>query len=438
MVNKLVLGMVMISLLVSGVIGYFTYIQKGEVVNLSGRLKAAREEIAVLSSTGSNLDTRLNTISDDLASLKEESASEYASLEAGIKKSMEDITADGNRITEVDNNLSALTGQVSAIKPGLAADSVYATAIKAVVQVSDGKETIGGGFIYDNKNHIVTANHVIEDIDEIYVVFYDGSTSKATIINQSPFNDVAVLLLEQPTNLSPAVMGDSKSVKIGDDVLVVGHPFRETNSLTVGVISQVNRMENIGDEQPDAQWICNLFQFDAPVNPGNSGGPLFNAKGEVIGMVVAGIKPYMGEGMGLAVSSNKVKRAASVLIEDRRQGGYLIAGPVIGVHAKEVGPSEARAIGRESVGGVLVTKVSYPAAEADVRVGDVIISVKNMSVNNIGDFASIIDEYVREHDLVVLGVIRDGKKLDIPVKATERADGQPWIRSSLTEYVFFF
>jgi S1-C subfamily serine protease len=430
MMNKLIIALLIVALALNGVLAYFSCVQKGNIESLSGQLAAARRELAALRSTSASLNSGFDTLNVGLASLKEESASHYAKVETGIKKNLENIDAGGKRITDLGNNLSALSGQVSSIKPGLTADNIYADVVKAVVQISDGKNIVGSGFIYDHENHVVTAQHVIRGITEIYVIFYDGMVSPASIINSSRYHDVALLELERPTTIGPLLMSDSKNVSVGDDVLVIGHPFGETNSLTVGVVSQVNRLENIGRERQEAQWVCNLIQFDAPVNPGNSGGPLFNANGKVIGMVVARVNPYLGKGMGLAVASNKLVRAVSTIIQHGQSNGVMTVHPQIGIFAVNINPSRAVASDREMVSGVWVTGVTNPAEQAGIRAGDIIVSIKDIPVSNTCDFASTIDEHVKPGDSVVLDVIRDGKTLKFEVKTivigVERGSDHGW------------
>jgi len=168
------------------------------------------------------------------------------------------------------------------------ANEVYQRVRQAIVRVSDGERTVGSGFIIDA--HVVTAHHVTENLSTIYIILPDGSISPATITGSCQYSDIAVLTLEDELVIESLVLADSASVKIGEPVVTIGNPFDLTETLTSGIVSQTNRFVDIEFDQ-QGRWMANLIQFDAAVNSGNSGSPLLNSEGEVIGMVIARVNP---------------------------------------------------------------------------------------------------------------------------------------------------
>ena len=416
MATKIIIGLVTIALVANGVIGFFVYTQKGDINTLVEELAVARQEAAAEAATQTE---QLEAARQEITSLIGENANSITDLEEGVEANLDSIDEEAGRITTLDNSLSTLSTRVNGIVPGLAADVVFRQASKAVVEISDGDDTVGAGFLWDygddDNDYVLTAYHVIEDLIEtkIRVILADGTISRASIVSTSIRSDVALLKLESSTNLAPATMADSDRVAIGDHVLVIGHPFDEDNSLTVGVVSQLNRFEGIGSGQ-DRRWIANLIQFDAPANPGNSGGPVFNADGEVIGIVIAGISPLFGEGISFAVSSNKLDVVANRIMS---VGDFPY--PSIGVYVSDITPVAAETAGRENVHGVLVKGLVNPRLpeNINIHVGDVIIAIDDFHVNDVADLAHYLGEYAENWD-VTITVIRGGKELAIEVRLT--------------------
>ncbi len=168
--------------------------------------------------------------------------------------------------------------------------------------VSDG-ESLGTGVIINTSGAILTANHVVDGATKIDLTYADGSTARGAIMQQEPSNDIAVIMGDNlPSVVVPAVMGGSP--KVGDDAFAVGNPFGLTSSLSAGVVSGLDRSIPLNDEVT----LSGLIQFDAAVNPGNSGGPLLNRKGEVIGIVTALANPsgdnkFIGIGFATTIAS---------------------------------------------------------------------------------------------------------------------------------------
>jgi S1-C subfamily serine protease len=178
-------------------------------------------------------------------------------------------------------------------------------------QDGDSKDARGTGVVLDESGNILTSLHVVQKADKIQVAFADGTKSEATIAATQPEKDIAVLhALEPPPLLVPAVLGNPGTLQPGDEAIVVGNPFGLWSSVTAGVISGLNRSFKLPNtEEP----VTGLIQFDAAVNPGNSGGPLLNRDGEVVGIVTALANPTSEDvfiGIGFAVPIDVAAAAA--------------------------------------------------------------------------------------------------------------------------------
>jgi S1-C subfamily serine protease len=214
-----------------------------------------------------------------------------------------------------------------------------------------------------------------------------------------------VLKLEDNPSIPPVALGDSSLIKIGEPVVAIGSPFELPDTLTAGIISQVNRTETIED-----RTTPNLLQFDAPVNPGNSGGPLANATGEFIGLVIARISASTGDGIYYAVSSNKVKRVAAAIINE---GSFPY--PQIGIGVVDLTPQDVQERSLDSINGVLVVSVTAgePAQAAGIRVNDIIVAMDGVPVRNYDELTSYLGEFKSPGDTALIEVIRGSSRLEI-------------------------
>lgn len=201
--------------------------------------------------------------------------------------------------------------------PTLAIPELYAKLAQTVVTVraelADGKTALGSGVIFDDDADILTALHVVNDASRITVTFADGSTYEAKIFARQPDNDIAgIRALGHPDQMTVATLGNPNALNVGDDAIVIGNPFGLSRSLSTGVISGLHRtIQPPGSDTP----MTDLIQFDASVNPGNSGGPLFNRDGDVVG-IVSGLANPNGQasfaGIGFAVTIQAAGGAVGV------------------------------------------------------------------------------------------------------------------------------
>ncbi|MEM8787516.1 MAG: Do family serine endopeptidase [Pseudomonadota bacterium] len=231
---------------------------------------------------------------------------------------------------------------------------------------------LGSGFVISSDGYIVTNNHVIERADEILVEFFDdGGELPAEVIGTDPRTDIALLKVEPPQPLEFVAFGDSDIARVGDWVLAIGNPLGQGFSVSAGIISARNRsLQGAYDD---------FIQTDAAINRGNSGGPLFNMNGEVIGVNTAILSPNGGSiGIGFSMSSAVVTRVVDQLREfGETRRGWL------GVSIQNVTPDVAEALGLDAAAGALVTDVpNGPAADAGIVAGDVILNFDGRDVDD--------------------------------------------------------
>jgi serine protease Do len=259
--------------------------------------------------------------------------------------------------------------------------------------------SLGSGFVIDPSGIIITNNHVIESADEITVNFADGTKLDAEIIGRDPKTDLAVLKVKSRKRLKYVPIGDSEKARVGDWVIAIGNPFGLGGSLSAGIISAINRDINAGPYD-------SFIQTDAAINRGNSGGPLFNLKGEVIGVNSAIISPSGGSvGIGFSIPSNLAK----TVIAQLRQFGETRRG-WLGVRIQSVTDDLAEGLGLGTARGALISEISPdgPAEKGGLKVGDVIVKFDNRRVPEMRDLPRIVAE-TQVDKPVNVEVIRRGK-----------------------------
>ncbi len=265
--------------------------------------------------------------------------------------------------------------------------------------------SLGSGFVIDPTGFIVTNNHVIENADDIEVIFSDGSKLKAKLIGTDTKTDLSVLKVEPPQPLTSVKFGDSKKMRIGDWVMAIGNPFGLGGSVTVGIISASGRNINAGPYD-------NFIQTDAAINKGNSGGPLFNMNGEVIGINTAIISPSGGSiGIGFAVPTELAENIVNQLIEfGETRRGWL------GVRIQPVSDEVAESMKIGRARGALISGVveGGPVANGPIQVGDIVTSFNGRAIAETRDLTRIVAESPIGEPLDVV-ILRDGKEQTVKV-----------------------
>ena len=292
----------------------------------------------------------------------------------------------------------------------------------SIVQIRVGRTGTGSGIVIDRSGHILTNRHVVQGATRLVVELRDGTTATAEVTGMDAGNDLAVIRVSLPAeSLTPAVFGDSGAVRVGEPVFAIGNPFGLGFTVTSGIISGLGRES---DGEPGGHSIRGVLQTDAAVNPGNSGGPLFNTAGEVVGINTALENPYgqrVFVGVGYAVPSNTAQRFIPRMI-----AGEEIEHPQLGIAGIALNALTAGDAGVEVERGVYITHV-VPGSAADragltaastrdgsglERGGDVITAIDGVEVQDVPELARIIDSH-EVGDEVTLTVVRDGESITI-------------------------
>ena len=299
----------------------------------------------------------------------------------------------------------------------------------------------GSGFVVSPKGYILTNSHVITDAgegssvqaaDRVYVEFQDRDRVAAQPVGWDVFDDVGLLKVDPSDHaLDPVPLGNSAAIAVGDPVAAIGSPFGNEDSLGVGVVSAIHRSI---DSLTSKFSLVDAIQTDAPINHGNSGGPLFDARGRVIG-INAQIRSESGnaEGVGFAVPINSARRSLQQLV-----ASGAVSYAFVGVVTSDLTPALARHFGYGVQRGAVLTKIEphSPAAaahlQADPHLGsylgvdfpkgsDVIVAIAGRPVTSSEDVVRIVTDGLSPGQLVHFTVVRDGKRLDVPVRLASRS-----------------
>ena len=268
----------------------------------------------------------------------------------------------------------------------------------------------GSGVIISEDGYIVTNNHVIKDAKELEVTLNNNKAYKAKLIGTDSKMDIALLKIDADEKLPFIVFGNSDQIKVGEWVLAVGNPYNLNSTVTAGIVSAKAR--NL-----DKASIQSFIQTDAAVNPGNSGGALVNARGELIGintMISSPTGSYAG--YSFAVPSNITKK----IIEDLVQFGNVQRG-VLGVDGSELNAEASKKLGIKETEGIFVNKINKNsgAQKAGITKGDIIIKLDDKKVSNNAELSAIVNTK-RPNDIIKVSLLREGKLIIVPVKLTKK------------------
>ena len=266
-------------------------------------------------------------------------------------------------------------------------------------------QSLGSGFIIDKSGFIITNNHVIDNAEKIMVILYDDTSFEATVVGKDPKTDVALLKIDPKNKKLKAVkFGNSNNLRVGDWVMAIGNPFGFGGTVTAGIVSARGR--NLSGSYDD------YIQTDASINRGNSGGPLFDMKGNVVGINTAIFSQSGGSvGIGFAVSSNLAKQVTDQLKEyGRTKRGWL------GVLIQEVSKEIADSLEMDSAKGALVSSATEngPAQKAGVKTGDVILKFNNIEIINMKELPKVVAG-TPVGKSVPLVILRNGKEITLNV-----------------------
>lgn len=331
--------------------------------------------------------------------------------------------------------------QVSLNSACLPANDVYQRLRPSVVEITSTasgrfgqSEGLGSGVIIDEEGFILTNYHVVSGADNLEVTLADGSTVPGTLVGRDPGNDLAVILIDPPAGgLTAAPLGDSNELGVGDPVFAIGNPFGLEATFTEGIVSALGRTYS-----PDSgtRPLRNMIQTDAAVNPGNSGGPLLNCYGEVIGINTLLENPTgesVNVGVAFAVSINTARQFLPDML-----AGETVSHPWLGIAGRELTPALSKDLNLSVTKGVYVVTVAQnsPAERAGLQGafrseaqaagsssvpsgGDVILAVDGKAVTDIDELADYLDSQKRAGDTVALDVLRNGRESTMEVTLAE-------------------
>jgi S1-C subfamily serine protease len=340
----------------------------------------------------------------------------YANLKA-------DLTSLKNNNANLSSQIEQLQGLIEELHAnqtsGLAPVQIYNRTKNSVVLImndrGDGSTVEGSGFVYDLQGYIITNNHVVDDTVNLTVTFLDGTTESAQIIGSDVYSDLAVIKIGNlPAQSPPLILGNSSQLMVGEPVYAIGNPFGLSSSMTSGIVSQLGRVLRLSELGAPAPWgnysIADLIQFDAAVNPGNSGGPLLNNLGFVVGITFAietgesGLTGFIG--IGYAVPSVLVMRVASALISI---GHYYH--PYVGIEYDS-----------RYTGGVLIVSVVHggPAETVGLQANDIIKEVDGHQINRGAELIIYLERYKSPGDTVLLKVSRGNTNLNVTLTLGQR------------------
>merc|ERR1712146_253147 len=242
-------------------------------------------------------------------------------------------------------------------------------------------QSLGSGFIIDKSGYVITNNHVIDNAEKIMVILYDDTSFEATVVGKDPKTDVALLKIDPKNTILKAVkFGNSNDLRVGDWFMAIGNPFGFGGTVTAGIVSARGR--NIGGSYDD------YIQTDASINRGNSGGPLFDMKGNVVGINTAIFSQSGGSvGIGFAVSSNLAKQVSDQLRKyGRTKRGWL------GVLIQQITKEIADSLGLKNTHGALVSSATEngPANKAGIKTGDIILKFNGIKIKNMNELPKVV------------------------------------------------
>lgn len=312
--------------------------------------------------------------------------------------------------------------EVSDLKNGI--NNVYESTVYIEVSSNRGIVASGSGFVYkkDNKNgYILTNYHVIENGSEYEITYTDGSSASAELVSGDEYYDIAVLKVSADSIKKVATIGDSSKLELGDSVFTVGAPLGKEyiGTITKGIVSGVNRMISV--DLKSGTYLMEVVQTDASINSGNSGGPICNIKGEVIGITSSKLKGSGVEGMGFAIPINSVMDIISNI-----ENGEEIVRPYLGVQLVDISNTFALQyyygidIGDDVDFGSVLSYIedNKPADNAGLKVGDVIVELDGEKVEDVSHFKYLLYKH-SVGDTVTLKYYRNNKLEEAEIKLTD-------------------
>jgi S1-C subfamily serine protease len=437
--------------LIGGGSGYCIWKMREQIDDLELDISRSLDEVsedfnAQLQSRNQSLTSMINEQQLALA----EYTDSTERLLSDIKENIWDNFSALRDLTSRDSNIENTL--YSSVLP---AWNFFDTARKSVVRISDGENVLGSGFLYSIpqqkpsdinmlRQEIITSWSIVENhgarpaygvpfnarayVHDLYVTLWDGSTYEVDVHSFSKELDLAILTIHfniesfpdhRPPKFTTVQFADSDRVKPGDPVFIVSSlNGLEKEFITTGVVSGISRYVKIED-----RYIPNLIQFDAAVNFGGLGSPVFSFSGDVIGITMARINPLAGENIGFAIPSNLLDKIEVLMGKNSiSTTDYIYNYPWIGITAEDMNPKDIIIDNNTTVLGVEVTRVSGPAARAGIMAGDIIVKMDNTPIFNCEQFFSHLSKFYVPGDEIELELRRQGEILEITLKVEQYPD----------------
>lgn len=331
-----------------------------------------------------------------------------------IEEVRQTVVQEGEAIADVAQKVGPSVVSIVTEQQATLRSSLYGTRTRT-------SQAAGTGVIIDANGLVLTNKHVVaEGTSAVSVVTSDGVRySEVQIIGRDPLNDLAILKVSNPSNFKPVTLGDSDKVRTGQKVIAIGNALGQfQNTVTSGIISGIGRPINASDERGgSSEQLTNLFQTDAAINSGNSGGPLLNFNGEMIGINTAVAAD--AQNIGFSIPVNEAKG----IIASVKTTGKLVR-PYIGVQYVMLDPESAKELGLTVQKGAYISNdagsvvAGSPAEKGGVRPGDIITAVNSVELNEASSLVSVVGRF-KVGDIVELSILRDGKTIKAKVTLAE-------------------
>jgi S1-C subfamily serine protease len=326
-----------------------------------------------------------------------------------------EVAALQNQVSELKGFQNVTYQNITVYQNATALADLYSSVHKCVVLVqgttNDGTVQ-GSGFVYSfsGKMVMITNYHVVQSTSSLSVTFSNGHGYAATILGTDPYADLAVLSVDDAPadEFVPLEIVSSSTLRVGEPVIAIGNPYGLVGSLTEGVVSAVGR--SITEETAGGFAIANIIQTSTPINPGNSGSPLLNAAGKVVGITAAIVSD--SQGLGFAIPSNTILREISALITTGTYSGHSY----LGVSGQDMSYDTAQEIGASvTYGWRIATVTAGGPSDGRLEVDDIIIAMNGTLIRNNDDLASYLEEKTLPTEHLVLTVVRGNSMVDVDV-----------------------
>lgn len=327
---------------------------------------------------------------------------------------------------QTDENIKSGTYTSNSDKPSLSfsfsAKEIYKYNVDSVVSIEVRNNRMvgyGTGFIISEKGYIVTNYHVVEGANQVIVTLHDESQYKATVVGCEESNDLAIIKITPKSKIQSVIYGKSSDLSVGDNVYVIGNPLGDlTFTLTSGVVSALNRLIDTG-----SGFTINMFQTDAAINSGNSGGPVFDEHGFVVGIASAKYASSSIEGLGFCVPIDDVRS----MIDEIINKGYVSGKPLIGVsvYDKEI-TSYGFIQSQRSINGAKIAAIgeNTAASKAGLQINDVIVAAGGKTVQSVSQLRTVLSNY-RSGDSIKLTVNRNETAIEVTLVLDEYFPSRP-------------